>query len=241
MKMPAILIAIAVLAGVAWGQESVCIGASDSGLVSPVDAELEALLGRMDKASAEVTTIEADITITHTENFSGRESVRAGKIYVKKPSDMLIDLATPVARKIWISKEELVDYRSDLKTGARVKLTGDDTAGSQVLGLSTTSAELRESFVITLMPPGEKPAQYVLTLTPREGVKADFTEAVVTVDAKSLLPVPIEEKNSELDESKVYALSKTKKNPRLGDELFTPKFAKDAEIDDFTPGEYEGP
>lgn len=202
-------------------------------------SQLDIVLWKMDARAKEIRTLEADITITNVENFSGRRSVRSGKVYVRKPDDLAIDIQKPYPRKIWITREQILDYRPDLKTGDRVALA-KDTERPQVIGLSTTVAELRESFDITLAPPSEKPREYTLTLTPRALIKADFTSAEVTVDAANMLPIVIVQKNRDLDETKTYAFEKTKANPRLADSVFEPKLPGDADIQTHEGG-WKGP
>ena len=203
------------------------------------ESMLNDLLTRMDAKAREIKTLEADITVTNVENFSGRHFERTGKIRVRKPSDLFLDLEKPYPRKVWISAAEIVDYRPDLKTGNRLKLAaGSDRP--QVIGLSTTAAELKESFDITLAPPNEKPKEYSLTLVPKAGVKVDFTSAEVMIDAATLLPVTIVQKNKDLDETKTYAFTGTKVNSRIADSLFEPKFPKDADIQE-DDGDWTGP
>jgi outer membrane lipoprotein-sorting protein len=231
-------------AAVALAAES--LPSTDSSLcvavAAPSDPALDDLLARMDARAKEIKTIEADISITNKENFSGRQSVRSGKVYVRKPDDLLLDLAKPYPRKIWITAKEIVDYRSDLNTGDRITLASDDAGNRpQVIGLSTTAAELRRDFTLTLAPPAEKPARYVLTLVPKEGVKMDFTSADLTIDAKTLLPVSIVQFDKDSDDSKTFTLTNVKENPRLSGALFTPKFAPNPEIESHEPADWKGP
>ena len=158
---------------------------------------------------------------------------------MRKPHSLLLDLATPYPRKIWISADAIVDYRVDLKTGDRVKFA-QGAEKPKVIGISTTSAELRESFDLSLAAPGERPKEYMLTLIPKEGVKTDFTSAEVTLDAATLLPISIVQKNADLDETKTYSFSDFKVNPRLAEGLFEPKLPSDADIQE-AEGDWKGP
>ena len=220
--------------------DSMLCAASASPQVTAAPA-LDDLLARMDGRAKDIKTVEADITITNEETFSGHKTDRSGKLYVKKPDTLLLDLVKPWPRRIWISSREIVDYRPDFKTGDRIILADDSGERPQVIGLSTTSDELRRDFHITLAPPGEKPAAYLLTLVPKESVSVDFTSAEVTIDAATLLPTTIIQKNAALDEVKTYALSEVKVNPRLSDRLFEPDLPKGADVEEHKVGDWKGP
>jgi outer membrane lipoprotein-sorting protein len=232
-----LLAAPACLAGSTPASTDSVMGATAKG--PSAESELDGVLARMDARAKEIQTLEADITITNVENFSGRQSVRSGKVYVRKPDDLALDITKPYPRKIWITAKEILDYRPDLKTGDRVALA-KDAERPQVIGLSTTAADLKESFDITLAPTNEKPKEYTLTLVPKAGVKADFTSAEVTISAATMLPLVIVQKNKDLDETKTYAFENTKVNPRLPDSVFEPKLPKDADIQDHE-GDWKGP
>ena len=245
-KLVVVIAGVSILASAALAGESLSPAppsSRDKGApaeVASTDSALEALLARMDAKARETKTLQADITVTNTENFSGRQSVRSGKIYVRKPSDLFLDLESPYPRKIWISSDAVTDYRPDLKTGDRVKLAAG-AQRPQVIGLSTTADELRQSFNITLAPPNEKPKEYTLTLTPKENAKVDFTSAEVEIDAATLLPVSIVQKNKDLDETKTYTFVAVKVNPRLAESLFEPKFPRDADIQEHEGEGWKGP
>jgi len=208
------------------------------------DPALDALLARMDAKAKETKTVEADIAITTSDNFSGHETVRVGKLYLKKPDSIFIDLVrTDVSypQKIWINSKEIVNYRPDQNTGEKMTLGDEKKEQATVIGLSTTSAELRADFSMALRPAPENAKEYVLVLTPKPTIKVDFTSAEVTIDSATLLPVKIIETNAELEEVKTYALSNVKVNPRLADRLFTPNYPKSADIEELSGADWKGP
>jgi outer membrane lipoprotein-sorting protein len=209
--------------------------------VAPVDAELDAFLEKLDRRQAEIERLSADITITNVERFSGGRSARprSGRIYVRKPDSIFIDFTEPRLRKIWICDKEIVDYKPALSTAERV-LLGEGADGPEIIGVSTTFADLRERFDFALTEPSDDDARYTLTLTPRPGLAADFTEAEIRIDAESLLPVEIVQKDDKAGIDKTFTLSRLKVNPRLSDGLFEVKLKSSVDVEEYRLGDWKG-
>lgn len=204
------------------------------------ETALDKFIARMDARAVEIETLEADLTYTRRENFSERESVHTGKVHVRKPSDMHIEFTEPYPRHIWISADYIVDYKVDLNSAEKIELADENRP--EIIGLSTRFGELRGDFDMTLEEPSEaRPSTCILTLTPAEGVEADLTSAVVEVDAESLLPVRVTEKDSRLDVDKTYAFTNIRENPRLRAGLFKPALRRDTAVTLHELGDWKGP
>jgi outer membrane lipoprotein-sorting protein len=205
------------------------------------EGELDAFLARLDKRQAPIERLSADITATNREDPPwGRESQpRSGRIYIRKPHDIHIDFTEPRARKIWISERQIVDYKPSLSTAEKVILA-EDAGGPEIIGLSATFAELRERFDFALEKPGEKARFYTLTLTPKAEVEADFTEAKIEIDAQSLLPARIIQRDANLGMTKTFALSNIEENPRLSADLFEPKLRNGTDVAEYKLGDWKG-
>ena len=203
-------------------------------------AALDDFLARMDARSLELETLEADLSYSRRENFSGRESVSTGKMQVRKPSQMHIEFTEPYPRHIWIDEDYIVDYKVDLNSAEKIELSAENRP--EIIGLSTRFGELRDDFTMSLeIPGGDHPSSYILTLEPAEGHDADFTSAEVEVDAESLLPVRVVEKNSRLDVDKTFAFSDIRENPRLQARLFEPRLRRDTAVTVRERGDGKGP
>ena len=202
---------------------------------------LDEFIARMDARAEEIETLEADLRYARREEFRPeRERVSTGKIYVRKPSDMYIEFTDPYPRRIWITDDYIVDYKVDLNSAEKVELADENRP--EIIGLSTRFSELKGDFRMELARPGgDHPSGYILTLTPAEGVEADFTSASVEVDAESLLPVRVTEKNSRLKRDKIYTFTNIRENPRLSDRLFTPDLRRDTSVTVHEPGDWKGP
>ncbi len=208
---------------------------------APQQAALDRFIERLDRKAAAIRTLQADLTITNYYTFSGRKSVRSGGIYIRKPSDIFLDLKKDYPRKVWLTGSEIVDYNPDLGTAVKVELAKDGKK-PEIIGLSTGFAELGNRFILTLdEPSGEKPACRILTLVPKPDVKADFTSTQLYIDAETLLPVKIVQKDSELDLVKTWGLSNIKENPRLPARLFKPRLARGTDVTVKKLGKWDGP
>ena len=206
----------------------------------PVVGELEAFLARLDKRQETIERLSADITITSVEEFSGRESTpRSGRLYIRKPHDIHVDLTQPRARKIWITEKEIVDYKPALSTAEKVVL-GEDSAGPEIIGLSTTFDELRERFEFALQMPRGTPRFYTLKLEPKPDVEADFTRADIQIDARTLLPSEIVHHDDRLGMKKTFAFSNIEENPRLSDAVFEVKLKSGTSVAEFTTADWKG-
>ena len=204
------------------------------------DQALEEFLRAIDERAESLETLEAGLTYTRRENFSGRTSVSTGRVYVRKPSDMFIEFTEPYPRRIWIRTDQIVDYKVDLNSAEVVELAPDKNP--EIIGLSTRFLELQENFHMTLGPEDDqRPSRRVLTLVPAEDVEADFTTAEVEIDTERLLPVSVTEKDGRLDVDKIFAFSDIRENPRLRAALFTPSLRRDTDVTVHELGDWTGP
>jgi outer membrane lipoprotein-sorting protein len=205
---------------------------------------LDSLLAQMDRRTTEIKTLSADITITTQEAIpGGRKSVRIGKLYIRRPNDLYLDLReNSYPRKIWISADAIVDYSPDLNSAIKVELPRDAAGRPAIIGLSTTSKELREDFDMTAeAPTPTHPNTYTLTLTPKVGRRfRDFTSAAVTLDAHSLFPSRIVQKNADTGIDKIYDISAIDENPRLPAKTFEPNLSSKASVETYTMEKWKG-
>lgn len=209
-------------------------------LVDEDAAALEALLKEMDARAAEIRTLSADITITNRENFSGRESTRSGKLYLRKPGELFLDLVEKTyPRKIWILPDRLVEYNPDLGTAHVMELDSEAGADKGVIGLDTTSEQLRDGFYVSLGASDDE-SVHLLQLVPKVA-RTDFSSAGVTLDAGTLLPVKVVQENADLDETKTFVLTNVRENPRLRDGLFEPNLPRGTSIETFEGESWRGP
>jgi len=230
------------LAGLCLACAAAGSAVEDAASAAPAETDpaLEKFLARMDARAGEIDTLEAGLTYTRYEKFSERESVNTGKVYIRKPSDMYIEFTQPYPRRIWIRADYIVDYKVDLNSAERIELADENRP--EIIGLSTRFGELKGDFDMTLEEPSEARAStYILTLTPADGVEADFTSAVVEVDAESLLPVRVTEKNSRLEVDKTYTFTDIRENPRLRAALFKPDLRRDTAVTLHELGDWKGP
>lgn len=207
------------------------------------DPKVDALLANMDRRSKDIKTLTSDITITSQEDIpGGRKSVRTGKLYLRKPNDLYLDLTeSGYARKIWITGNSITDYTPDLKSAIKVDMAPGSDGRATVIGLSTTSDELRRQFDMTAEAPStQHPDSYILTLTPKEGRKFDFTSAGVTLDANSLFPRRIVQKNSDTGITKTYDISNVIENPRVRASMFEPDLARGTSVETYKAGNWKG-
>ena len=204
-------------------------------------AELDAVLARMDERTKNIRTMQAELVITKIEEFSGRKSQRAGTVYMRKPSDLYVELSEQgYPRRVWVSDKRLVDYRPDLKSAIEVALDGGGQKRPVVLGLATTAKELRENFHLTLEPPAENPETYTIKLAPRDERDFGFTSAEIVLDAKTLAPRQVIQRKSDLEEVETFDISGVKENPRLRDSVFEPNLPRGTSVDTYEAGKWKG-
>jgi outer membrane lipoprotein-sorting protein len=202
--------------------------------------ELEVFIRRVDEKADELRTLEAEVTYTKAEGFSGRESVYSGKVYVRKPHGMFVDFRKPYPRKVWFSENEILDYKEDLNTAEKVTLA-EDGETPEIIGLTARFGEMRDRFAMSLEKKSRDGREFdVLTLVPLPDVEADFTSAEVEIDAVTLLPVKVEMKDDELDQTKTLEFSAIKENPRLRASVFEPKLRRDTDVEEFHLGDWKG-
>ena len=117
--------------------------------------KVDSLLSNMDRRAKDIKTLTSDITITSQEAIpGGRKSVRTGRLYLRKPNDLFLDLTeNGYARKVWVTGDSITDYSPDLKSAIKVDMAPGSDGKATVIGLSTTSDELRRQFDMTAEAP----------------------------------------------------------------------------------------
>lgn len=208
---------------------------------SAISPELRAILDRLDQSAAATRTLSADVAITHAETFTGHSTTRSGRIYLRKPDQLLLDLAKPYPQKTYVIGATIVDYRPDLRSADRVRLPADAEGRPAVIGLSMTSAELLKNFTISLYPGAvsDLPEAKAIVVEPRPEVKTDFTSATIVLDPATYLPVRIIQKNDRLDETKTFQFANIRSNADLPSDLFDPKLPPDTAIEE--ANDWKGP
>lgn len=206
---------------------------------APAGDELSDFLAKVDAKAEKLRSLSADLTYTRSEEFSNRARKRTGRIRMKKPDRLYIEFDRPYPRRIWITEKLIFDYKPDLNTAEKVILA-EGGGGPEIIGLTTPLGELRERFDMELQGPSEPGGRSILILKPKEGVRADFTTARVFVDAKSLLPVKIVQKDERLGVTKTFEFSDIKENPKLPDKLFVPDVAKNTDVAEHRLGQWKG-
>ena len=212
--------------------------AATEAAAAPVSDELSDFLAKVDAKAEKLQSLSADLTYTRAEEFSKRARKRTGRVRMKKPDRLYIEFDRPYPRRIWITEKLIFDYKTDLNTAEKVVLSKG--GGPEIIGLTTPLGELREQFDMELQEPSEPGGRRMLILKPKEGVRADFTTARVHVDAKSLLPVKIVQKDDRLGVTKTFEFSHLEENPKLPDKLFEPDVAKNTDVAEHRLGQWQG-
>jgi len=209
---------------------------------APLSPQIEGLLKNMDKRAESIKTLRADISIVSQEDIAGgRSSRRNGQMFMRKPDSIFLDLnENGYPRKVWILADKIVDYSPDLNSAIEVDL--ESSAGRpMVLGLSTTSDQLRENFDMGLDSPTiEHPDTYILTLTPKADKHFDFTSADVVLDATTLMPERIVQKNADTGITKTYEIYSAMENAKIRDNVFVPELPSNVSVQKYGLGEWKG-
>jgi len=153
---------------------------------APID-ELEAILGRMEKASSGFKTFSADLaTVKYDALLNEFDPEETGRFYYSRAEDgsALIrwEILKPGQKILTIREREALLYRPKIKEAQRYRLKADkDKAEYLALGIGQSPAELRKTFNIRYLGSeevhGYDCAQ--IELTPRDPKAASMFSSII--------------------------------------------------------------
>jgi outer membrane lipoprotein-sorting protein len=204
----------------------VLIGVLGSTLAFGAGGELEAALGRMDRAAATLKDLSADLKRTHHVAVINEDTPDSGEIFIKrpKPHELLlrVDIKMPDPKQVAIDAHRAEIYYPKSKTVEVYELGKYKKLADEILllGFGSTSKDLAEGYTIKLGGAETLNEQKTtrLELTPKSD-ELHLTRVDLWISDST--GVPVEQKllwpGGDFD---IATYSNMKINPKLPDSAF---------------------
>jgi outer membrane lipoprotein-sorting protein len=198
---------------------------------------LQDLLARVDARLSSLQSLSASFDQTRQIKLTGERIQAKGKLYLRKPKEILLDYTEPERQKLLVKKSTVMIYLPSLNQIQRFNLN--------------TSKEEQDLFVFweplgnlekrfTIAPAKRKNSRFrYVELVPKEEA-AGFKKLILGIDTQLLLPCVIEVEEDGGDVVKM-ALSNVKVNLGLSESLFELNVGKGVEIIDYSGKVNESP
>jgi len=192
---------------------------------------LDAVLKQLDIEAKGFRSLTADLERTKVTIVVNDRSTESGQIYVRHDDKMRIDLTQPDPRTILRDGNELYLFNPRIKQVEQYDLSKHRSLVDQflLLGFGTSGAELKKSYLITMLGQDtlDKQKVVLLELTPRsDEVRSQVSKIQLWVDESTWLPA--QQKFFESGSGDYFILRYTNivRNVRISDSRFKPHWPK---------------
>lgn len=197
-------------------------------------AQLDAVLGMMDKAALDFRTLSADVEHIKYTDVVKDTSTETGHFYVRRDQKMRIDIAKPDPRTILRTGDSLFMYTPKINRVEEYDLGKNRQMVDQyvLLGFGTRTEAIRRSYEVAEKDEeeldGRKTA--LLELTPKsEEVKGQISKIQMWVDEGSWLPLQQKFFETGSGDYFLFHYSNLMKNLKIPDSRFKPNWPKNAQ------------
>lgn len=154
---------------------------------------LEGVLKQLDAGAKEFRSLTADIERTKVTVVVNDRSTETGQIFVRSDNKMRIELSQPSPRTILRDGDELYVFNPKIKRVEQYNLGKHRSLVDQflLLGFGTSGAELRKSYLVTVLSEEQldKQKAVLLELTPKsDDVRNQISKIHLWIDEATWLP-----------------------------------------------------
>ncbi len=154
---------------------------------------LEGVLKQLDAGAKEFRSLTADIERTKVTVVVNDRSTETGQIFVRSDNKMRIELSQPSPRTILRDGDELYVFNPKIKRVEQYNLGKHRSLVDQflLLGFGTSGAELRKSYLVTVLGEEQldKQKAVLLELTPKsDDVRNQISKIHLWIDEATWLP-----------------------------------------------------
>jgi outer membrane lipoprotein-sorting protein len=189
---------------------------------------LQDLLGRVDARLSSLQSLSASFDQTREIQLTGEKIHAKGRLYLKKPKEILLDYTEPERQKLLIKNSMVMIYLPSLNQVQRFNLDASKEEQDFFVFWEPLS-NLENRF--TIAPARQKDSRFrYVELVPKEEA-AGFKKLVLGIDTSLLLPRVIEVEEASGDVVRM-TLSNVKVNLGLSESLFELNAGKGVEVID---------
>jgi len=193
------------------------------------DPGVERVLRLADIAYRNLRSYEADFEQDSETRSIQMQRKSTGKVFFEKPDKMRWSYHEPEAREVYLLADQMLVYLPGKNTVMKQTL-GDALPGVAPARLFMGVSELRESFSISLAPPGkEEKGAACLRLVPRQKSGLSAEEIFLWLGEKDFLVVKSESRDI-LGNITTLVFRNPRTNVKFKDDLFYFQIPADAEV-----------
>lgn len=198
---------------------------------------LQDLLARVDARLLSLQSLSASFSQTREIKLTGEKIQAKGRLYLKKPREILLDYTEPEHQKLVVKNSVVMLYLPSLNQIQRFNL-GTSKEGQDLFIFWEPLGNLEKRFTIS---PGRQKDSHLryIELVPKEEAMG-FRKLTLGIDANLLLPRVIEVEEASGDVARMV-LSNVKTNLDLSQSLFELNVGKGIEIIDYSERANESP
>jgi outer membrane lipoprotein-sorting protein len=198
---------------------------------------LQDLLVRVDARLSSLQSLSASFEQTREIKINGEKIQAKGRLYLRKPKEMLLDYTEPERQKLLVKNSVVLVYIPSLNQIQRFDLTARKEE-QDLFVFWEPLGNLEKTFTITLARQRDSKFRYV-ELVPKEEAMG-VRKLTLGIDTNLLLPRLIEVEEAGGDVVRMV-LSNVKVNLGLSESLFELNAGKGVEIIDYSEKSGESP